>query len=125
MGKRVGAFDNKKLPTLDLQIWITKDGFVEFEFYEKPMAANTVLDARTALSDNTKYSSLSQEVVRRLMHTSRRLEASRRVEKLEELSQKMANSSHSMKFIRDILISGIKSYTAKVMNSLLYNNNSL
>ena len=57
------------------------------------------------------------------MHTSRRLEPSRRLEKLEELSQKMANSNHSMKFIRDILISGIKSYAAKVKNSLLNERN--
>ena len=45
-------FKNKKLPTLDLQIWVTKEGSVEFDFYEKPMAANTVLDVRTALSDH-------------------------------------------------------------------------
>ena len=77
------------------------------------------LKPRTALSENTKYSSLSQEVVRRLLHTSRRLPDSTRMDKLEELSQKMANSHHSLKFIKEILTSGIKSYTTKVKNSLL------
>ena len=31
-------FTNKKLPTLDLMLWVTSEGVIEFEFFEKPMA---------------------------------------------------------------------------------------
>jgi hypothetical protein len=60
------GFADEKLPTLDLKIWILA-GIVE---YEKPMAANTVLQAKTALIEQTMFSSLTQEVLRRLLHTS-------------------------------------------------------
>ena len=79
-------FEDHKLPTLDIKIWI-KDGLIEYEFYEKPMGANIVLHAKTALSEQTKLSSLTQEVVRRLLHTSRRLESTRRLERGSPLPQ--------------------------------------
>ena len=58
-------FIDMKLPTLDVKIWIV-NGRIELDFYEKPMANNMVLHARTAQSDKNKFASLTQEVVRRL-----------------------------------------------------------
>ena len=55
-------FIDMKLPTLDVKIWIV-NGRIEFD---KPMANNMVLHARTAQSDKNKFASLTQEVVRRL-----------------------------------------------------------
>ena len=40
-------FLDRKLPTLDVKIWV-KDDVIEYEFFEKPMSANTVLHAKTA-----------------------------------------------------------------------------
>ena len=53
-------FEDGKLPTLDLKVWI-QDGVIEYEFYE--------------------------EVVRRLLHTSRRLPDAKMLECLEKLCQ--------------------------------------
>jgi hypothetical protein len=78
-------------PRKDVTIWVSREGRIEYKFYEKPMGANIVLLARTALSDQTKLSSLTQEVVRRLLQTSRRLENSYRMDALEKLCQKMTN----------------------------------
>jgi hypothetical protein len=111
-------FVDLKLPTLDLKIWI-RNGLVEYEFYEKPMSANTVLHAKTALSEQVKFSSLTQEVVRRLLHTSRRLPDIVRMDCLENLSQKMVNSDHKPIFIKKVMISGITSYKSKLRKSLL------
>ena len=72
-----------------------------------------------ALSDSTKLSSLSQEVVRRLLNTSRRLEDTVRMETLETFSQKMRNSGHTMGYIEKALLSGITNYERKVNNSNL------
>ena len=41
------VFADMKLPTLDVKIWM-KDGLIEYEFFEKPMRANTLLHAKTA-----------------------------------------------------------------------------
>ena len=58
------------------------------------MPGNTVVHAKTALIEQVKFSALTQEVVRRLLHTSRRLPEEKMVECLEKLSQNMANSEH-------------------------------
>ena len=44
-------FENKKLPTLDLEIWI-EDGVILYQFYEKPMGNNVVVQATTAECNN-------------------------------------------------------------------------
>ena len=78
------------------------------------------LVARTsALSDSVKVASLKEEVVRRLKNTSHRLEHSKRLETLEDLSQKMRNSGHKPVFIKNILIRGILRYESKLRNSRL------
>ena len=45
-------FEDRILPTLDLKIWV-QDGKIEFMFFVKPMATNTGLHAKTALSNST------------------------------------------------------------------------
>ena len=45
---------------LDVRIWV-KDGLIEYEFFSKPISANIVLNAKTALGEQTKLSSLSQD----------------------------------------------------------------
>jgi hypothetical protein len=79
-------FHDGKLPTLD--------GVIEYKFYEKPMSKNTVGQAKTTLSEQVKFSALTQEVVRRLLHTSGRLPDEKMLECLEKLCQKMTDSEH-------------------------------
>ena len=114
-------FIDLKLPTLDVKIWIV-NGRIEYDFFEKPMSANIVLHAKTAQSDKNKFASLTQEVVRRLLHTSRTLPSSHRMENLERFCQKMANSGHKMSYIRNVTIAGIEKYTVKYKKSILPSN---
>ena len=58
------------------------------------MSHNIVLQERSALSENVKVSSLTEEVVRRLKHTRRDLPDSHRLETLEDLSQ-IVDINHS------------------------------
>ena len=85
-------FQDGKLPTLDTKIWILNGRMVLYEFFEKTMAANVVIQANSALSDQVKSASLVEEVVRRLKHTSENLPHTSRTEALENFSHKMANS---------------------------------
>ena len=112
-------FEENKLPTLDLRLWVVDGRNIMFDFYEKPMASNTVIHAKTAQSLTTKLSTLTQEVVRRLLHTCRDLDYSHRVEALEKLSQKMINSGHHSCFIKRVMMSGICKYERKVRSSQL------
>ena len=106
-------FHNKKLPTLDTEIWV-ENGLIMFEFYEKPMSNNIVVQEKSALSESVKTATLTEEVVRRLKHTSQDLPLSRRLETLEELSTKMATSGHKPQFMKRILTSGIIKYERKI-----------
>jgi hypothetical protein len=83
------------------------------------MSTNMVLHAKTAQSQSVKFASLTQEVVRRLLHTSRMLPLSNRMDNLERLSNKMATSGHKPEYIRSIMIAGIFKFEKKFMKSQL------
>ena len=116
-------FRDGKLPTLDTKIWIESGRKIMYEFFEKTMAANVLIQAKSALSDQVKVASLTQEVVRRLKHTRLELPHSSRMDVLESFSQKMSNSGHMNAFIKRILVAGICKYVRMVRNSQLDKNN--
>ena len=88
-------FQSNKLPTLDLSVWWNGKKLM-FEYFEKPMCPNRVLQCDTALSDSTIRASLNQEVVRRLLCCSRDLEVQVKQEILSTFSQKLLNSGFSL-----------------------------
>ena len=112
-------FEDQKLPTLDVAIYMEAGKIIHFQFFQKTMSSNLVLQASTALSETVKVTSLKEEVVRRLKHTSERLGHAKRMETLEDLSQRMVNSGHKPKFIRSILMGGILRFENKVKQSKL------
>ena len=69
----VDDFDGK-LPTLDLNIWVRDDNMVMYIFYQKPMASSMVIQKRAAMPENMRMATLNQEVIRRMLNTSERLE---------------------------------------------------
>ena len=59
-------FEDNKLPTLDTTVHVEDGRIIHFEFYQKPMATNMVIQSRTALSESAKVATLKEEVLRRL-----------------------------------------------------------
>ena len=106
------------LPTLDTNITVNKENLVFYKFYEKPMASNTVLHFRTAMPEDAKIRSLSNELTRRMMTTSERVDIKVRRQIVDEYTQKLLNSGYSFSAIRKIVIAGLKGYEKKVYNSL-------
>ena len=112
-------FDNKRLPTLDVELWWSKNKKrIGYGYYEKPQVPNRVLMRDTALPVNTIRSSLIQEVVRRLQNCSDDVTMKERWEILSILARKMRNSGHSMKSTRIIIVQGVTKY---VDNKRLHN----
>ena len=65
-------FPNNKLPTLDTNLWMSQDNKapqIEYEFYEKPMNSQFCILEKSAMDYQTKFSILSQDLVRRLLNT--------------------------------------------------------
>ena len=71
--------EDGKLASLDTKIWVS-EGMILFEFFNKPMATNLCVQADSALSEETRLSSLAEEFSRRLRNTSRRIETSKKIE---------------------------------------------
>ena len=67
-------FENNRLTTLDTKLWVeTVSGKLEYQFYEKPMSSRFLICKDSTLPENKKMSSLTQNLIRRLKHTSERL----------------------------------------------------
>ena len=69
-------YEDKKMPTLDLKLWVAEvDGTTKIfhEHYTKPMATKAVLDSRSAMAWNAKRTILTQEALRIMLNCSRDL----------------------------------------------------
>ena len=81
-------FKDGKIPSLDIIIWISTIT-IWYDFCQQPMSNNVVL------SDSVKISSLTEEVIRRLKHTSEEIPNSHRLETMEHLSESKITSIHN------------------------------
>ena len=81
-------------------------------FFEKEMSAKMVIHKDSALPENSKIASLSQNVVRHIRNTSERLEVKDRVTVLNKFTQRMANSGYSKAQARRVIVFGLKGYEA-------------
>ena len=109
-GEEPGMFPGDKLPTLDTAIWWNGSCFM-YEFWEKPTIQNRVLQCDTALAESLVRSSLSQGVVRRLLHCHSDLPSVRKQEFLSVFPQKLVNSGFSVLSAQFILVHGVTRYT--------------
>ena len=111
-------FIDKKLPTLDTNIWFSRPEagapIVQYEFFEKSMNSKFCILEKSAMAYESKLSILSNEVVRRLLNTSETVPQDRKDSILNDFVFKMLRSGYSVSQCRDILISGIRFYKAKV-----------
>ena len=113
------------LPTLDFATKVVDKGYVSYKFYSKPMSRNTVLQRGTALSDGCVFSSLRQDLVRRLLNTDASMGSKYRVSLVKEYIQLLVNSDHKFSYIKSIILQALTKYTFMVSRSLLGKNNKM
>ena len=108
-GEEASMFLDKKLPTLDMAIW-WEDRQLMFEFYEKEMCPNKVLQRDTALSDDSIRASLNKKVVRRLLCCKAELPITAKEKVFSKFSQKLMNSGFSLHSSQLIVVLGVTRY---------------
>ena len=64
---------NRKVPILDMEVWSNDDGYILYQHFEKPMASRQVLNAKSAQSESCKRNVHVQELVRRMLNCSTKL----------------------------------------------------
>ena len=103
-------FVDRKLPTLDIKIWVTVDNIILFTFFEKEMVSPMVLHKRSAMPEGIRRATLNQEMVRRMVNTSERIPLIDRLMVVDGYAQKLINSEYSVDETRDIIVGGLKGY---------------
>jgi hypothetical protein len=103
-------FQNNWLATLDTELKVNENNIIMYRFYEKPTNPNTVLHFRTAMAEDSKMRSLTNEVIRRMLTTGEMIPARDRCQILDNFAQKMKNSGYGLNQIRRVILAGIKGY---------------
>ena len=99
---------DKKLPILDLKVWVEdreREKWMGLArkyhcsyFCTKDVSSKAVINARSAVSEKSKRTVLTQEVLRVLLNTSTLLPWSNVVKKVEEMTLRMQFSGYSKRF---------------------------
>ena len=95
-----GRHSNKRMPVLDLELWVEDvNGIPQvcYSFYKKPVSSKYTILKRLAVSQGTKMNTLFQETIRRIMNISEYLLWSETVKHLNNWSQCMKISGYSTK----------------------------
>ena len=90
-------------------------------YYEKPITSNKVIMEKTAHPLKQKITTLSQEVVRRMRNTSRKVVLQERLEILQKFIQKMKQSGYGEKLRREVVKAGLKGYYKMIKREILGN----
>ena len=111
-------FKNGRLPTLDFTLWIEQGegegARMLYSFYEKELGSKYCIMEQGAMSEQMKRSTLSQEVIRRMVNTSEMVEQAERNKILEIFAEKMSRSGYSRRTVQDIMVAGLKGYETKL-----------
>ena len=99
-------FQNKRLPTLDCTIWL-ENGNILYSFYEKEMKSPFCILEQSALPDNTKISSLSQDVVRRMLNISDQVPQEERNSITEIFISKLIRSGYRQDQVQEMIKAGL------------------
>ena len=106
-------YEEKKMPTLDLKIWVeeTETGCrIMHEYYSKPMATTALLNERSALPWSTKRTVLTQEALRILLNCSRELPWEAKSKHLSRFTARMQFSGYEKKFRAEVIKSALNAY---------------
>ena len=110
-------FPNGRLPTLDTEMWVgvgeSGEQKLLYSFYSKPTASPYTIMETSALPQQTKTSSLSQEVVRRMLNISKELKEERKTV-VDKFDTKLKDSGYSRQQRRRILEAGLVGGTRKL-----------
>ena len=105
------------MSVLDMSAWMSEDSFIVHAHYEKPMSCKTVMHAESAISPSCKKSVHTQEVLRRLFNSSRKLDwRTETAPVLTEYMSRMKHSGYSEGYRKDTLLRALRIYDKMVVN---------
>ena len=107
--------EDGKLPILDMKVWLSGKGEILYQHYEKPMASKTVLHSKSAHPQHCKKSVHVQEIIRRLVNCSRKLDwESDTAPVISEYMLRMKLAGYGEKYRENIARKAINIYKKKI-----------
>ena len=104
-----------RLPILDMKVWMDEEGTVLFSHYEKPMSNRSVLNSKSAHPASCKRSVHTQEVIRRILNCSRRLDwETETAPVVSDYMLRMRKAGYSEKYRESILTNAVNIFAKKV-----------
>ena len=106
---------DKKLPILDMKVWTNEEGEVMYCHYEKPMASKTVVHSQSAHPQHCKKSVHVQEIIRRAMNCTRKLDWKENTAPfINDYMKRMRIAGYGEKYRGNIVRKAINIYKKKV-----------
>ena len=105
--------EDRKMPILDLKVWMeirNERKFIMHEYYMKPVSSVAVIDARSTLPWRTKRTILVQQTVRILRNCSEELPWDTKKEHLNQMMKRMQYSGYNKQFRYEVLMSALNAF---------------
>ena len=104
-----------RLPILDMKVWMDKEGTILYTHYEKPMSNRSIVSNRSAHPASCKRSVHTQEVIRRILNCSKRLDWEKETAPIvSDYMLRMRKAGYNEKYRESILTNAINIYTKKI-----------
>ena len=87
---------------------------IQFKFFEKDTTTNLCIQKRSAMQENQKIQSLTNEVIRRLLNTGGGVTNEVRRGILDNFGVKLLTSGYSIEQARRITLAGIRGFERKI-----------
>ena len=105
---------DKKMPILDMKVWVDKEGFVLYQHYEKEVTKKAVLHSQSAHPSSCKRSIHTQEVIRRLLNSSNRIDWKTEVAPIiTSYMKRMEKAGYKEQYRKSVLQHAIEIYDRK------------
>ena len=107
--------EDNRMPILDVKVWLEnrneEEGIkVWHEFYYKEVATKSLTDARSAMPNSVKRTTLTQELLRIMLRCSPGLRWEEVVTHLDHCMMRMQYSGYNQRFRSETLRSALKAY---------------
>ena len=104
---------DKKLPILDLKVWLQESNGrnkIMHEFYQKDVSSVATINARSTLPWKTKRTILVQDTLRILKNCHRNLPWEETAKHLTRMSMRLQYSGYDKKFRHDVISTALAAY---------------
>ena len=103
-------YEDRKVPILDLKVWVNEDNQIIHEYYMKPVASKAVINNRSAMPLRDRRTVITQEILRILLRCSPLLPCGSVRAHIEQYMMRLQASCYSEQLRKMVLDSAANAY---------------